>query len=109
MSKSQNEKEEEKSSTKSLGKGQMGNPPKDEFVMRIRFMGEVSKSPQGEYVVRTLIVNSLGMSPKNIRAAIQILGLHRYDISFRDGAICREFGEVPREIRRQLLEGNCWR
>ena len=109
MSKSQNEKEKEKSSTKSLGKGQMGNPPKDEIVMRIRFMGEVSKSPQVEYVVRTLIINSLGMSPKNIRAAIQILGLHRYDISFRDGTICREFGEVPREIRRQLLEGNCWR
>jgi hypothetical protein len=59
--------------------------------------------------ISTLIINSLGMSPKNIRAAIQILGLHRYDISLRDGAICREFGEVPREIRRQLLEGNCWR
>lgn len=44
----------------------MGNPPKDEFVMRIRFIGEVSKNPQGEYVVRTLIINSLGKSPKNI-------------------------------------------
>lgn len=33
----------------------------------------------------------------------------RYDIGFRDGAIYRAFGELPREIRRQQLEGNCYR
>lgn len=44
----------------------MEDPHKDEFVIRIRFMGKASKSPQREYVVRTLVINSLGMSPKNI-------------------------------------------
>lgn len=79
---------------------------KDEFVVRITFMGETSKSPQGEYEGRTLIINSLGMSPKNVCVPIQILRMHWYDISFRYGAICRAFGELPREIRRQLLERN---
>lgn len=49
-----------------MRKGQIGDPLKDEFVMRFRFMVEVSKSPQGEYAVRTLIINSLEMSPKNV-------------------------------------------
>lgn len=89
-------------------KGQMGDPLKDEFVIRFRFMVEVSKSPRGEYAVRTLIINSLEMSPKNVWVAILILRMHRYHISFRCGAICRVFGELPREIRWQLLERNCY-
>lgn len=92
-----------------LWKGQIGDLLKDEFFMRFRFMVEVSKSPQGEYAVRTLIINSLELSPKNVWVAILILRMHRYHITFRCGAICRAFGELPREIRWQLLERNCFR
>lgn len=66
MQNPQSEKVGKKSGAKSVGKGQMGDTLKDEFVTRIRFMSEVGKSSQGEYVVRTLIISSLGMSSTNV-------------------------------------------
>lgn len=56
----------EERSAKSMGKVHMGDPHKDEFVIKIRLMSEASKNPQREYIVRTLIMNSLGMFPKSV-------------------------------------------
>lgn len=69
------------------GKRQMDDPLKDKFVIRFRFMSEASKSPQRECIVGTLITNSLGMSSQNVGVPIQILRMHRYDISSRCWAI----------------------